>query len=257
MFLKQLGRGAARYDWFGAVVEVGIVVVGVFLGIQASNWNQGRLNRAEGRDYRDQLVRDLDSNQRDIAFRVHYDGQILRHAESALAALDLPVSDNPGAFIIDAYEASNHIPQSVRRSTYDEVQASGKAGFLGDQQLRDQIANYYVGMATMQRLFDNVPTYRTRIRSTLPFSVQQQVLKDCPEVLVTDQFGSVTPKLADKCVSSMDPQEALRIAQDVRNVPNLRWELNAVMSDLNQKILNAQKLSLEAKRLKAEIEAAN
>lgn len=257
MFLKRLERDAARYDWFGAAVEVGIVLVGVFLGIQASNWNQGRLDRAEGRDYRAGLVRDLESNQRELAFFVHYYGQILGHAEAASAALDRPVSDHPGDFIISAYEASNHIPQPVRRATYDEVQAAGKASFLGEQSLRDQITNYYVGVATMQRLFDIVPPYRDTIRSALPYPVQVQVLKDCPEVLETDQFGSVAPRLADHCTSRLDPQAAQRIASEIRTIPHLRWALTGVTADLNQKILNARKLSAEAERLKQQIQARN
>lgn len=257
MILKRLRAEAARQNWLGVAVDLVILILGVFLGIQVSNWNQGRLDQAEGRAYRDQLVRDLESNQRELAFRVHYDGQILRHAEAALAALDRPVTARPGEFIIDAYEASNHIPQPVRRATYDEVQAAGKAAFLGDQALRDQITNYYVGMATMQRLFDHVPSYRETIRSVLPFATQVQVMKDCPEVLETDKFGSVTPKLADNCESRMNPEEALKVAMEVRSIPDLRWALNAVTADLNLKVLNARKLSLEAERLKQQLRAAD
>ena len=257
MILKRLGDEAGRQNWFGVAVDLVILVLGVFLGIQVSNWNQGRLDRAEGREYRDQLYRDLESNQRELAFRVHYDGQILGHAKAALAALDRPIADRPGDFIISAYEASNHIPQPIRRATYDEVQAAGKANFLGDRMLRDRIANYYVGMATMQRLFDNIPPYRETIRSALPFTVQSQVLKDCPEILQTDSFGSVTPKLADNCRSGLDPRLALQVAADVRAIPNLRWALNRVTADLDQKIVNARKLSEEAEKLQEQIRAAD
>ncbi len=257
MILKRLRTEAARQSWFGVAVDLVILVLGVFLGIQVSNWNQGRLDRAEGKEYREQIYRDLEANQRDLAFRVHYDGQILRHAQLTLAALDRPVEDRPGDFIISAYEASNHIPQLVRRATYDEVLAAGKASFLGDKMLRDRIANYYVGMATMQRLFDNIPAYRETIRSALPYSVQSQVLKDCPEVLQTDRFGSVTPKLADNCKSSLDPRLAQRVATEVRTIPNLRWALNRQAADLDQKIWNEGKLSEEAEALKKQIRAAD
>ena len=255
MFLKRLRNEASRQNWFGVAVDLVILVLGVFLGIQVSNWNQGRLDRAEGADYRDQIYLDLESNQRDLAFRVRYDGQILAHAEAALAALDRPVENSPGDFIISAYEASNHIPQPVRRDTYDEVQSAGKASFLGNKMLRNRIANYYAGMATMQRLFDNIPAYRDSIRSALPYAVQSTVMKDCPEILETDKYGSVTPSLADHCKSSLAPALARRVAADVRTIPNLRWELNRVAADLNLKILNARKLSEEAERLKQQIRA--
>ena len=81
-------------------------------------------------------------------------------------------------------------------------------------------------------------------------------MKDCPEVLETDRFGSVTPILADNCASRMTEPEASQIADAVRSVPDIRWQLNAVTADLNQKMLNARKLSDEAGRLKQKIEAA-
>ena len=256
MFVKRLRQEAGKQNWFGVAVDLVILILGVFLGIQVNNWNQARLDRAEGKEYRDQIYLDLESNQRDLAFRVHYDGQLLGHAQAALSALDRPVDDRPGDFIISAYEASNHIPQPVRRSTYDEVMSSGIANFLGDRMLKEHITNYYVGMATMQRLFDNVPAYRETIRSTLPYAVQARVMKDCPEVLETDRFGSVTPRLAENCKSSLDPRIARQVAAEVRTIPNLRWSLNGAAADLHLKILNARKLSEEAERLKREIRAA-
>jgi hypothetical protein len=257
MILKRLRAEAAHQNWFGVAVDLVILILGVFLGIQVTDWNQARLDRADGREYRQRLYFDLESNQRDLAFRVHYYGQALAHARAAAAALDRPAGDDPGAFLINAYEASNHIPQAIRHFTYDEAVASGKSEFLGDRMLRERLANYYIGSATMQRLFDYIPPYRESIRSALPFAVQAQVMKDCPEVLVADQYGSVTPRLADRCTSSMAPELAKRVATEVRTIPDLRWQLNRVIADLDQKIWNARELSNEAERLKRQIRDAD
>lgn len=256
MILKRLRAEAARQNWLGVSVDLIILILGVFLGIQVNNWNQARLDRMEGRDYRERLYSDLESNQRYLAFRIRYDGQALAHAQAALAALERPVSTDPGLFLIHAYEASNHIPQPIRHFTYDEAVASGKAERLGDRMLRERIANYYVGAATMQRLFDNVPPYREEIRSVLPFDAQAQVMKDCPEVLKADQYGSVTPRLSDRCRSTMDVRTARRIAEDVRAIPSLRRLLNREIADRDQKILNAQQLNEEAERLKGQLHQA-
>lgn len=257
MILKRLRGEAARQNWFGVAVDLVILILGVFLGIQVNDWNQARLDRSEGREYRERLTSDLESNQRDLAFRIHYDGQTLAHAQAALAALDKPVTDNPGTFIIDAYEASNHVPQAIRHFTYDEVVASGKAEFLGSRVIRERIANYHVGMATMQRLFDYTPPYRDAIRSALPFAAQAQVMKDCPEVLAADEYGSVTPRLADNCKSTMETRAAEQVAAEVRTIPNLRRLLNRQVADLDQKIGNARQLSAEAERLKSQIRKAS
>ena len=54
----------------------------------------------------------------------------------------------------------------------------------------------------------------------------------------------------------MDPRSAERIAAEVRTIPNLRWALNRVIADLDQKIWNARQLSTEAERLKSQIRDA-
>lgn len=257
MILKRLRAEATRQNWFGVAVDLVILVLGVFLGIQVNNWNQTRIDRAEGKEYRHRLFFDLESNQRDLAHRERYYGQVRGHAQAALAALDRPLSDNAGAFLVHAYEASNHIPQPMREFTYDEVVTAGKAEFLGDTMLRERIANYYVAMATMQRIFDNVPSYRNAIRSAMPFTAQVQVLKDCLEVFRTDKYGGVTTHLPDSCTLTIDPRSAELAAAEVRAIPNLKWALNRVVTDLDQKIWNARRLSQEAERLKGQLRAAD
>jgi hypothetical protein len=54
----------------------------------------------------------------------------------------------------------------------------------------------------------------------------------------------------------MDPRSAERVATELRTIPNLRWALNRVIADLDQKIWNARQLSKEAERLKGQIREA-
>jgi hypothetical protein len=256
MVLNRFRKEAGRQNWFGIAVDLAILVVGIFLGIQVTNLNQDRIDRANGKEYRQRLIFDIESNQLDVDHRIRYDGKVMGHAKAALAALDRPAGDDPGAFLIHAYEASNHIPQPIRHFTYDEAVSGGNEEFLGDKMLRERIANYYVGLATMQRLLDNVPAYRDIIRSAMPYAVQARVLEDCTEVFETDRFGSVTTNLPDHCKSTLDPRTATAAATEVRAVPHLRWELNRVVADLDQKIWNARRLAVEAERLKGELRAA-
>jgi hypothetical protein len=54
----------------------------------------------------------------------------------------------------------------------------------------------------------------------------------------------------------MDPRSAERVATEVRTIPNLKWALNRVIADLDQKIWNARQLSTEAQRLEGQIRKA-
>ena len=51
MVIRRIRDHVADHNWFAVAVDVGIVVAGVFLGNQVSNWNQDRLDRARGDSY--------------------------------------------------------------------------------------------------------------------------------------------------------------------------------------------------------------
>ena len=72
MVLRRFRSHVAEHNWFAVAIDFLIVVMGVFVGIQASNWNQARLDSAQGREYRAMLVEDLRSNQQNLALRKHY-----------------------------------------------------------------------------------------------------------------------------------------------------------------------------------------
>ena len=45
MILRRLSDAFRKQDWFTVAVEILIVLLGVFLGLQVNNWNEAR---AEG-----------------------------------------------------------------------------------------------------------------------------------------------------------------------------------------------------------------
>lgn len=45
MILRRLARAIREQNWFSVVLEVVIVVVGIFIGLQVDEWNQRRLER--------------------------------------------------------------------------------------------------------------------------------------------------------------------------------------------------------------------
>jgi hypothetical protein len=60
MILRRLAQSLRRQDWFTVVLEIGIVVLGVFLGIQVANWNQDRLDDQRRTQTVDALVTNLE-----------------------------------------------------------------------------------------------------------------------------------------------------------------------------------------------------
>src|SRR6266576_3927290 len=106
MIFRRIREHVAHHNWFAVAIDLAIVVIGVFLGTQASNWNQSRLERQQAHEYRAMLRDDLDTNLTDLANRKSYYLWVRPEALATLAALKRPSADLGEQFLLDAYQAS-------------------------------------------------------------------------------------------------------------------------------------------------------
>ena len=114
-----------KANWFGVAVDLLIVVIGVFLGMQANNWNEARVERQQEESYRYRLIEDLRTNKSDLRQRRAYYSQVRRHSLAALDVLERPSPQAGEQFLIDAFQATQIIPRTLTRFTYDEMIAVG------------------------------------------------------------------------------------------------------------------------------------
>jgi hypothetical protein len=61
MLLRRLTENLKKQNWSAAGLELFILTLGVFLGLQAENWNQERIERAAARQYMERLSEDFTS----------------------------------------------------------------------------------------------------------------------------------------------------------------------------------------------------
>jgi hypothetical protein len=62
MILKRLAEAIREQNWFTVVLEVMIVVVGIFIGLQVDDWNEDRKERAEEQIILENLRIEIDNN---------------------------------------------------------------------------------------------------------------------------------------------------------------------------------------------------
>ena len=144
-FLKRLSTGLRRRDWAGVAVEFAIVVLGVFVGIEVANWNEGRQNRSEERRYYAQIREDVRNDLGTLRLSRQRSLDNDRQAQLALAALDdkIPEGASPARVALSLHRAGFlYIPGATRR-TYEELISTGNLGLLRDEELKEQIADYY------------------------------------------------------------------------------------------------------------------
>lgn len=73
MILRRIVEHLKQQHWTAFAFELAIVVFGVFIGLQADNWNDGRRERARERDYLQGIAADLSESIKSIKHSIDLD----------------------------------------------------------------------------------------------------------------------------------------------------------------------------------------
>jgi hypothetical protein len=153
MLLRRFIEHVKDQKWSVVGLDFVIVVLGVFIGIQVSNWNDTRRDEALARDYLERLTVDA---TKEIADHEH----VLERAAAKRAALERirtaldahgrgDYRDGLGEygpqFLIDVRRSTNFgwFTQAVHSPTYDEMVSSGRLTLIGHARVRSFIVDYY------------------------------------------------------------------------------------------------------------------
>ena len=217
-------------SWPKIFGETLIVVVGVFLGIQASNWNDSRIERAETVRMLRGLEVELENLIRNINTLGEYYAVTRTYADTAFAGWrgDPAVSDRE--FVIAAYQASQNTFTGVNNASWSEIFGSDRLRNLDDQRLRDELA---ILMTTDFAILEKelFTDYRENVRKVIPEDIQDAIRAQCGDQRA-GKLGFV--RLPATC--SLDlPDERFHVAaRALREQPELvgemRWHFAAVAS---------------------------
>ncbi len=255
MLLRRVREHLKTHNWLGVGVDLLIVILGVFLGTQVSNWNAERLAHEAGDSYRARIVRDLENNEGDLQGRAAYFAQVRVFALQVLGDLDgsAPLSDEQ--FLIAAYQATQIYPRPLTRGAYDEIQSVGALNTLGSIGTRDQVANYYVGLETSEATFRFVPPYREIVRRVMPYAVQARIREACAEVMTTAAVGLARLSLPERCTLGMDRAVLARAARLLRTTPGLEQDVTRLLADVDQKLIQIARSQTRAQELAVQLSA--
>jgi len=147
MILGRLATGLKKRDWGTAVLEVLIVVVGIFIGLQVDDWNQARQDRSDIAIYLNRIHDDLST---DAEFFTFLAGEA-RDKREALEKLkriigeDGPPDEDPDSIfglLEDSSSLGWEFPE-VQTVTFFDLQSSGKLALIKDAELRTQLSFYH------------------------------------------------------------------------------------------------------------------
>lgn len=253
MVIRKMSDHAISHNWFAVGIDLLIVVIGVFLGIQASNWNAARQEAAEARTVRSRLIQDLDANEAVLAGRQVYYGQVRQYGLQALAGFTSKRTDLGEQFLIDAYQSTQVNLRPVRRYLYDELVAAGKLGSIGDLSVQQEAAEYYLGLQALDDLNERTLPYRDRVRRQMPYPVEERIRALCNDRGRLDR-GAIVVTLPTSCHINMDPAVIAQAVAQLRDAPEMNLDLGRYLIDLDQKLSMHKSVERRAHLLKLSLQ---
>jgi hypothetical protein len=255
MVIRRIREHVITHNWFAVAIDFLIVVAGIVIGTQVNNWNQARIERQQGSEYRERLIAELKSNEAHNQDRRKYWSRVRGHARSALIYLRDPTGDD-GQFLVDAYQASQILTSQSKHFTYDELNSTGRFEEIGDAKLRGEVSGYYTALQTNGVIFDAVTPYREHLRQKMPSPAQEAIRSQCAEVYFPGPDGSPFVRLPDRCSLQLDDSVERGAAAAVRASPNILEDLNRLIADLDVKLSLLTAMDEHSRRVRALIEKA-
>ena len=251
MILHRFSEAVRKQDWFTVAIELSILVLGVFLGLQVNNWNEARLEARQSEVFTERLIADLRIEAWNYDTTLGYLGEVQSNADRALAVLEGSLAATDEALLIYAYRATQYSDVVRRRATYDELTSTGTIGLIRDSFLRDTAANVYT-VAFIDRISNegiNAP-YRIAFRKLLPVGVQETLARDCGDRFVPiGDFSAIRDQLDYECQTTLTPEQIESAANQLRTDPetipllrlqavNLRTHIS-LFTFANQDLMNS------------------
>ena len=144
MILRSITRHVREQNWVAVGIDFLIVIVGVFIGIQVSNWNEARRDRQSEQEYLDRLRQELAV----ILPEAHSSGVDLANRMERLEELRAFLASGEGGTAIDErhciaagrshiYAATIFYPPTIK-----ELISTGRILLIRDPAIRTAIMSF-------------------------------------------------------------------------------------------------------------------
>src|SRR5690349_6153063 len=132
MAVARLSKRLREHDWFAAAIEVLIVIVGILVALQVSNWNADRQERQLAHDYEMRLHEELQSDLRNVALTQGFWQKVADYQAAASLHAETGVLADGSAWktLLAYYQSSQLRPFELEDTTFTELRYAGELRLL-------------------------------------------------------------------------------------------------------------------------------
>ena len=170
VILNRIATALRGRDWTAVAIEFAVVVLGIFVALQAENWNQERTNRQLEKVYISRLVAETTAN---LSSLKEHEQVFEEKIQFILSLPDLHLDEviqrDPDAFMYQLDNSAYVALPDLRSETYEELESTGRLALLRDAQLRGAIANNLNDYRSLRPVVSqSIGGYRRLLFETLP-----------------------------------------------------------------------------------------
>lgn len=147
MFFSRIHESLKRRDWLTIGLEFLAVVFGVFLALQADNWNEWRKERIEEQQFLQRLHNEIVTSNVATKFGIDY---MTEHAR--MAGVILKSLNNCEIVEVDRKDVANGlyqlgqvVPPNIPNGVIGELRFAGRADIIQSEEVREAINQVVTG----------------------------------------------------------------------------------------------------------------
>lgn len=202
MLLRRITKHVKDQNWFAVGLDFVIVVVGILIAFQITNWSEARQDRVDERVVLERLEEDFEQ----ILDRA--DNSLANHKRNLEAAGRLILGIRNQTFeeetlLDDVGAASNFSTAPGPSATFTQLMSSGRLELIPDQELRRTLTEYHAYLDFSQRLYG--PTFAEPLVEARQTLLKATVLK-VTNVPTTEFDQGEPPEDLDRTMLLTDPE---------------------------------------------------
>ncbi|MES1200668.1 MAG: hypothetical protein ABUS57_04380 [Pseudomonadota bacterium] len=144
-----------KHDWTSVAIDLLIVVLGVFLGLQANNWNQAASDRRAEAVYLSQLQGDLQRIEAEGRAQIEFEQFQGRLAGAVFDLIEHDrTSDRSRRIGMGLSQLTQRRTLRTESPTFVELQGSGNLKIISDPALRADIISYFFYTRRLEAVID-------------------------------------------------------------------------------------------------------
>ena len=247
MIYKRVAARLRAQDWLAITIELAIVILGVFIGTQVSNWNAERLEKRETQRMIGQLGPTL-AQLSDYYRHAHpYYDTTRAYGATAIAGWrrDPKVSD--ADFVIAAYQASQIFTLGISGTTWSTALGADQLRNVDDPELRSNLIFLMTADYSQTDSLTLDTPYRHNVRRIIPIEIQDTIRAQCGDQRSAGNSNALI--LPTQCRLIIAPQDAASAATALRAHPELLEDLQFHLAAIAAFISNIVPLEQAARRV--------